>query len=348
MLWNPTSRETEGPLRQYRGGGKHLIYVFRNNAVEDEVITPDDFTVTNPLDPLNNLDFNDVENRMPKYDAGKWMEEKLRDVRGYLSQFNPEHVDLHNQATHVFRAGMWVMNPLLVEDQELLATDVTIRLRVNQEYKAFGIGSPVVNNKVEVGKDYYVTAGPIRLIKEGTLNDTVPDTTMYYRGMTYSPRSKEDLDFTFEYKNGDLGSDVNGLFVEQENGGLPLYEFSTKGMEPTFNNADVAKDALENIKAVPNPYYAYSKYETGKLDNRMIITNLPKTVTVRIYTINGTLVRTLEKDDDTITFLEWNLKNQSRVPIASGMYIIHVDAPDIGETVLKWMAVMRPIDLDNF
>ncbi|MAZ36690.1 MAG: hypothetical protein CL842_04485 [Crocinitomicaceae bacterium] len=74
----------------------------------------------------------------------------------------------------------------------------------------------------------------------------------------------------------------------------------------------------------------------------------PQTVTVRIYTINGTLVRTLEKDDDTITFLEWDLKNQSRVPIASGMYIYHIDAPGIGETILKWMAVMRPIDLDNF
>lgn len=110
----------------------------------------------------------------------------------------------------------------------------------------------------------------------------------------------------------------------------------------------VAEDALEDIRIVPNPYYAYSKYETSKLDNRIIITNLPQTVTVRIYTINGTLVRTLEKDDDTITFLEWDLKNQSRVPIASGMYIYHIDAPGIGETILKWMAVMRPIDLDNF
>jgi len=30
------------------------------------------------------------------------------------------------------------------------------------------------------------------------------------------------------------------------------------------------------------------------------------------------------------------------------MYIYHIDAPGIGETILKWMAVMRPIDLDNF
>lgn len=56
----------------------------------------------------------------------------------------------------------------------------------------------------------------------------------------------------------------------------------------------------------------------------------------------------LKKDDDSVTSLEWDLKNQSKVPVSSGVYIIHVEAPGIGETVLKWMGVMRPVDLDNF
>jgi hypothetical protein len=30
------------------------------------------------------------------------------------------------------------------------------------------------------------------------------------------------------------------------------------------------------------------------------------------------------------------------------VYIIHIDVPNIGEKVLKWFGVMRPIDLDNF
>ena len=51
-----------------------------------------------------------------------------------------------------------------------------------------------------------------------------------------------------------------------------------------------------------------------------------------------------------IQSLHWSgdLKNQSKVPVSSGVYIIHVEAPGIGETVLKWMGVMRPVDLDNF
>ena len=36
------------------------------------------------------------------------------------------------------------------------------------------------------------------------------------------------------------------------------------------------------------------------------------------------------------------------IPIASGLYIIHVDAPGIGEKVIKWFGTMRPIDLNTF
>jgi len=34
--------------------------------------------------------------------------------------------------------------------------------------------------------------------------------------------------------------------------------------------------------------------------------------------------------------------------IASGGYLIHVHAPDIGEKVVKWFGALRPVDLDSF
>jgi hypothetical protein len=30
------------------------------------------------------------------------------------------------------------------------------------------------------------------------------------------------------------------------------------------------------------------------------------------------------------------------------VYIIHVEVPGVGEKVVKWFGVMRPIDLDSF
>ena len=110
----------------------------------------------------------------------------------------------------------------------------------------------------------------------------------------------------------------------------------------------MGEEALQEVKAVPNPYYAYSEYEQQRLDYLVKIINLPKTCTVSIFTVNGTLVRTFNKDDATTTSIDWDLKNQDNINIASGLYIIHINAPGIGEKVIKWFGVLRPVDLSTF
>jgi hypothetical protein len=131
------------------------------------------------------------------------------------------------------------------------------------------------------------------------------------------------------------------------NANRPLYTFNTGSMSAIRNDATIAEAALNLINVVPNPYYAYSSYETGQLDNRVKITNLPENCKVRIYTMNGALIRSFDKADPR-TSLDWDLKNQVGISIASGIYLIHVDVPGVGEKVLKWFGVMRPIDLDTF
>jgi len=126
----------------------------------------------------------------------------------------------------------------------------------------------------------------------------------------------------------------------------PHYKFNTSDIAPE-QNAEVGKDAMELINVVPNPYYAYSAYESSQLDNRIKLINLPSKCTINIFTLNGALVKQIKKDDES-TYVDWDLKNHANVPIASGMYIIHVDAGDLGEKVIKWFGVMRQIDLDSF
>ncbi|MEO0403889.1 MAG: hypothetical protein AAF193_03365, partial [Bacteroidota bacterium] len=127
----------------------------------------------------------------------------------------------------------------------------------------------------------------------------------------------------------------------------PLYQFSTKGLEVSTSETDMLADALSEINVVPNPYYAYSEYEESKLDNRVKFINLPEECTINIYTVNGTLIRQFRKSDP-LTFLDWDLKNDRNVPISGGVYIVHIDAPGVGEKVLKFFGIMRPTDLDNF
>lgn len=131
------------------------------------------------------------------------------------------------------------------------------------------------------------------------------------------------------------------------NNGYPLYTFNTQGQATQTNVASVAESSLDLIGVVPNPYYAFSGYETSRLDNRVKFINLPEVCTISIYTVNGTLVRKFRKDND-LTYVDWDLRNSYNVPIAGGTYICHIDVPGVGERVIKWFGVIRPVDLTNF
>ncbi len=135
--------------------------------------------------------------------------------------------------------------------------------------------------------------------------------------------------------------------VDNSNNKNPRYQFNTNTIATGLQQLEVAKSALDNIRVVPNPYYGWSEYETSQLDNIVKITNLPIRCKISIYTSNGTLIKTIDKDN-TSTWLEWDLKNRNNVPIAGGIYILHIDAGDLGEKIIKWFGVMRPVDLNAF
>jgi hypothetical protein len=135
-----------------------------------------------------------------------------------------------------------------------------------------------------------------------------------------------------------------------KNNNLPMYIFKTTQLAMTNSN-ELGKNALDKINIVPNPYYAYSKYEKNQLDNRVRLINLPKKCEISIYTLNGSLVRRLKKDETDAnhqTYLDWDMKNHAGIPVASGLYIIYINAFELGNKTIKWFGIMRPIDLDTF
>lgn len=142
---------------------------------------------------------------------------------------------------------------------------------------------------------------------------------------------------------------VNQKFRNQSLGGIdePTFNFSTNAVSAKKNDNEVATSALDMIQVVPNPYYAYSAYEDAQLQSLVKITNLPKKCTISIYTLNGQIVKTYNKDSDVPEQL-WDLKNEQGVPAASGVYIVHINAPGVGEKVVKMLAVMRQLDLNGY
>ncbi len=131
------------------------------------------------------------------------------------------------------------------------------------------------------------------------------------------------------------------------NDNYPLYKFSTHDIKTLTHDNETAESALDLIRVVPNPYYGHSYYEHAQLENYVRITNLPQKCTIRIYNVSGRLIREFNKDNAD-SYIDWDLKNGYNINIASGAYVVHIQAPGIGEKVVKWFGVMRPVDLQNF
>ncbi len=118
-----------------------------------------------------------------------------------------------------------------------------------------------------------------------------------------------------------------------------FYEFST--IAPIYGDPNNAKNenAMDKIKVVPNPYYGYSTLDRTISDKFVTFRNLPLNCTIKIYTLGGDLIKTLNKTGtgkvSTSSTIEWNLQNQDNVPVASGIYIALIDAPGIGQKVIK-------------
>jgi hypothetical protein len=103
---------------------------------------------------------------------------------------------------------------------------------------------------------------------------------------------------------------------------------------------DVEKTAAEQVGVFPNPYYGFNPAETSRFSKFVTFNSLPKKATIRIFNLAGQLVRTVEKDDDG-QFIRWNLLNQHNFPVASGMYIAHVDMPDLGMAKTLKIAIIQ-------
>lgn len=130
------------------------------------------------------------------------------------------------------------------------------------------------------------------------------------------------------------------------NDGKPMYSWNMS-TERTVTGSDRAlTDVLSIINVVPNPYNAFSEYENNKLDTRVKITNLPERCTIRIYSTHGKLIKQIKKDSPA-TYQDWTLTNHANIPVASGIYLIHVEVPGIGERILKAFIAMRTVDLQN-
>ncbi len=111
------------------------------------------------------------------------------------------------------------------------------------------------------------------------------------------------------------------------------FTFQTVGVR---TDGELVRQEMRNIYVVPNPYVATNEIEprnpisrAERGDRRLYFANVPPQCTIRIYTLSGELVDTIEHNstaDDGKAF--WDLRTRDNMSIAYGLYIFHVDSPE--------------------
>ena len=329
MIWNPTSNMNT-PYR-YAFGGKHFVYVFGGNSIQST------FPTTNPSSGATPFDWEPTLSGKPygqtRYDYGARINDVLQ------KYFAPAVFVGSNSGSGLApinsleRDIMWVSMPMPApgfnfSSPENMPSDVRVQINVAKPYR-YGFSGVATYTNSQTGS----FVNKLQNVNSPSL----------------------------------LTADVNS--TNPQNGNFPMYKFNTSDIATLFQENSTAKSALDLIKVVPNPYYGSSSYEVNRIDNRVRITNLPSKCTIKIFTMNGTLVRTITRDvsgqDDIylgttpgsgsdikqtkrIPYADWDLKNQSGISVASGLYIFYVDAPGIGEKIIKWFGAMRPLDVQSY
>ena len=124
-----------------------------------------------------------------------------------------------------------------------------------------------------------------------------------------------------------------------------VFKLETSEYAPVTGDAEAAKSGLEALAIVPNPYKGVSDYELSNLSDVVRFTNMPEQATIRVFTVAGTLVKTIVKSGPA-TSIDWDLLTEQGLPVSSGMYLVHVDVPNVGEKVIKFGVVKKRIQLD--
>ena len=328
MIWNPTSN-SDYPF-PFAMGGKHFVYVFGGNSINS--------TFYNSGVPNNGpwqIDLAGKRYPGGRYDYGK------RTMAIFTAFFTPHVLGSSINAS--------ILAPINVIERDLMWVSIPLPKLGYSFLKPENMPSDV-RVQINVSKPYrYGYSGVAKLVP-GTLQ-TVISANENELVSVNSP-SMMTIDTSSTPKNNNF----------------PMYTFNTSEISTLFDQSSVAKSALDIIQVVPNPYYGSSSYELlNRVDTRVRITNLPNKCTIRIFTMNGILVRTFTRDvsgqedqyvltsggnntkqSQRSPYLDWDLKNENNISVASGLYLFYIDAPGIGEKVVKWFGIMRPLDVQSY
>lgn len=123
-----------------------------------------------------------------------------------------------------------------------------------------------------------------------------------------------------------------------------VIEFTVVGNSIDDN---MAKNELDNIYVVPDPYIAVNRLERkvfnpeeGRGERRIDFVNLPKECSISIFTVSGKFVQKIvHVASEANRRASWDLRTKDGLEIAHGVYFYAVEAPGIGVKTGKFAVI---------
>ena len=134
---------------------------------------------------------------------------------------------------------------------------------------------------------------------------------------------------------------LNARFPETNSNRVPPMESSifANRMVVPFKATIPATSELDKILVVPNPFIARSGFVNPRDVDVIQFVNIPSPCAIRIYTIRGDLVKTINHNDGS-GIASWNQVTDYGQYVESGIYIYHVETPD-GKKKIGKFAIIR-------
>jgi hypothetical protein len=169
----------------------------------------------------------------------------------------------------------------------------------------------------------------------------------YYEYEFEIPNLQPSVPYYFSVTAFDYGS------LKIDLGALESSPLVNAVMEYPMPSADEVEDKALNVTVYPNPYRIDGEYARAGYENRdrtksaersraIHFSNLPRVCTIRIYSIDGDLVQTIDHyrpDGGPQSQHEtWNVISRNTQAVVTGIYFWHVES-DMGEQIGKLVII---------
>jgi hypothetical protein len=116
------------------------------------------------------------------------------------------------------------------------------------------------------------------------------------------------------------------------------YEFGTFG-NSAFQAVDIeVDDPLGDVRVVPDPYIVTNMWETSEFGKKLQFTNLPSECTIKIFTLVGERVATIDHHSDR-SFAFWDMRNHNDQFIAPGVYLYAITTPSGDKALGRFLVI---------